>query len=204
MRRAFAASLLVALCATLCAARGQTAGEKKEGRRKSRPDLTGTWLPDPTGDANIQDRPGGSKTLRLVIRHAEPEIKISRVNERDGAETARESVYYTDGRGETNPAPAITTTPDGEQRLEDVKSKTKWDGEKLVVRSTMRVRAAGAFLNVTMVEEWKLAPDGQTLTQRTTIKFEPTGGLVRPGEPGHTIVRSSPQEAKRTYRRAAT
>jgi len=173
MKKALSCFLLLAL-AVVCAARDD---KKKES--KPHPDLTGTWALDKSKSdlGPFRDRPIAKADETLVIAHHDPELKIMRTLSLNGQEQSHDLAYYTDGRGETNPA----TFGGGE-----VKSKTKWDGEKVVAKSsTMRQTSQGAvFIDVT--DRWQLSADGQTLTETTSISG-PMGGV---------------QDIKQVFRRA--
>ena len=70
--------------------------------------------------------------------------------------------YFTDGREVSN------KDPFGGQM---VKSKTKWDGDKLVSRIVTRRMMAGRPVDMDIIEEWKLSKDGKTLTKKVVIIF---------------------------------
>ena len=169
---------LLAACAAALAA-GAAAQDRKE---KARPDLSGTWELDRSkSDFGLfRDRPVSKADSTLVIEHKEPELKIARTLKLGGQQETKQFAYYTDGRGETNPA----TIGAGE-----VKSKTKWDGEKVAAQSKLlwpgRDGSAGAELDVT--QRWQISSDGKTLTNSTVMSSAQTGV----------------QEMRLVYRRAA-
>jgi hypothetical protein len=71
-----------------------------------------------------------------------------------------ESTYYSDGRGEVNPAIGNIT----------LKSVTKWKGEKLIVKFSLPQTRSGNLPIVNeRVDEWGISSDGKTLTQITTF-----------------------------------
>src|SRR3954465_14917035 len=121
MRRPLPASLLTALL-TFCLLSSAAAGDDK---KKSHPDFSGTWEIDRTKSdfGEFSERPLSKADSTLVIAHGDPELKIRRTLRINGQEEVKEFTYYTDERGETNPA----TIGVGE-----IKSKTKWDGDKVV------------------------------------------------------------------------
>jgi hypothetical protein len=86
-------------------------------------------------------------------------------------------VYYTDGRGELNPATLGRV---------GVKSTTRLDGSKVVATSTLTRRGAdGKPSTLETVDTWQLSADGRVLTQTTSTSY---GGGV--------------QRVKQVYRRA--
>ncbi len=126
--------------------------------------MSGTWELDRSkSDFGLfRDRPLSRADSTLVIAHRDPELKITRTLRLNDQQEVREFNYYTDERGETNPA----TIGAGE-----VKSKTKWDGEKVAARAKMtwpgQGGAQGAELDVT--QKWQVSSDGKTLTNTTLI-----------------------------------
>lgn len=144
-------SLIVISCTVLFT--GSNARSKSQ--KKGPPDLTGTWKLDKS--KGHYNRLTGPKTdadadLILTILHVEPEIKVTRKLVREGREHfLPELTYYSDGRGETGYALA--------EPLEG-KSKSKWEGNKLVTKFTARGKAS-----YEIVQEWRLSEDGNTLTQ---------------------------------------
>jgi hypothetical protein len=144
-------SLVVISCAVLCT--GLNARSKSQ--KKVPPDLSGTWKLDKS--KGHYNRLSGPKTdadtdLILTILHVEPEIKVIRKLVREGQERPLpELTYYSDGRGETGYALVA---------LLDGKSKSKWEGNKLVTKFTARGK-----VSYEVIQEWRLSDDGKTLTQ---------------------------------------
>jgi hypothetical protein len=168
---------------------------EKQKTTKSRPDLTGTWMLDPSrsnvGPSRRTDRP-------LKITHHDPEFKITRMIEHNSLVTGQDLVYYTDGRGETNPTTMFLSTstdmnPQGHDK-DVTKSKTSWSGNKLVTRSSLRSIIAGRVLEFTIIDEWKLSQDGKTLTQTSRTVFNPDAS------PGVFIPANRP-DIRRVYNR---
>jgi len=160
---------LLMICSLLCAlqlaapVRAQE-GEKKAGGR-GRFDLTGRWALDKSKSdfGPFEDSPVVKADVTLVIAHADPELKISRREARDGRERTTELAYYTDGRGELNPATLGRV---------GVKSVTKWDGNKIVATSTLTRRGAdGQASTLDTTDKWQLSGDGRVLTQTTSVSY---------------------------------
>lgn len=158
---------LLAACAAGAAGGAAALGDKKE---KARPDLSGTWeLDKAKSDFGLfRDRPLSKADSTLVVEHKDPELKITRTLKLGGQQETKQFAYYTDGRGETNPA----TIGAGE-----VKSKTKWDGDKVAAQSKLtwpgRDGSAGAEMDVT--QKWQVSSDGKTLTNSTVLSSAQTG-----------------------------
>lgn len=132
--------------------------------KDAKPDFSGTWTFDRsksnlgplarTGLANAE--------VMLVITHKEPELKILRKINLNGNTGNQEFTYYSDGRGETNPA----SIGNGE-----VKSKTKWDKMKLESKSStsFQLRGGGDTFHTDTAERRELSQDGKTLTVTISI-----------------------------------
>ena len=151
-------AILLTLCLLACAAAADAG--KMEG--KSRPDFSGTWRIDKSKSdfGEFSDRPLSKADATLVVEHKDPELKIRRTLSLDGREEVKEFTYYADERGETNQA----TIGVGE-----VKSKTKWDGDKVVSEARLTRRGQGGPYELNVVQKWQVSSDGKTLTNTTTI-----------------------------------
>ncbi|HKC65454.1 MAG TPA: hypothetical protein VKB86_17565 [Pyrinomonadaceae bacterium] len=179
--------LLLALTA-LCLA--------QEDKSKTHPDFSGTWMSDETltSRANPKQLVRNTEQTTLVILHREPEVKITIKTISGGNEQKREVVYYSDGRGETNPGPTISLNLNGVSK--EIKSITEWKKGKLLTTSVIRTPMRGAFYNVYIFEEWKLSSDGQILTQTTSANSDTVYGV-----PIISIPLGG--EIKRVYRRVS-
>lgn len=150
---------------------------------KIKPDFTGEWALDlkKSDQKALPIRPD----LPLKISHHDPELRITQRSEKDGKTVERESIYYTDERGETNQATTTITTNPGSVRPEDLekqvtKSRTRWSGDKLITVSTLRLTAAGHVLEYELVDEWKLSKDGKVLTKLSKIVFQGSNAMFVP------------------------
>jgi hypothetical protein len=166
MMRKIAICLWLLSCAALCVAQGGSENSKEE----SRPDLTGTWVLDrQKTDLARFDRDLRRGGITLIVRHLEPEIRITNKFRSEGKDRAQELVYYTDGRGEENPLLVTKGV---------VKSRTLWDGRKLVSKSFSQMRTSRGILQLEALQKWELSADGRTLTQTITYgdaSFNPGG-----------------------------
>src|SRR5437868_14369538 len=71
---------------------------------KPKPDFSGKWQRDPKKTKMgrmTQERLESIKVI-LQISHHEPELQISVMTDNNGELSNRETVFYTDGRGEMN------------------------------------------------------------------------------------------------------
>src|SRR5215216_5809102 len=105
--------------ATLCAAQD----DKAKGDKAARPDMSGAWKLDKSKSqmGRLGQGQMANAVITLTISHKDPELKITRKLSLNGQQQVQELGYFTDGRGETNPA-AVGNT--------NIKTKTKWDGSK--------------------------------------------------------------------------
>ena len=156
------------------AAKGQPA------KLQNKPDLSGAWLlnakkSDSTGLTSRPDLP-------IKISHLDPKFQITLASESKGQIVGREYIYFTDGRGETNPATTALTTNPSPMKPDDLKnqvtkSKTNWSGNKIVIRSILRLTAGGRIVEFEQIDEWKLSTDGKVLSQITRVVPETGVGI---------------------------
>src|SRR5205807_10574605 len=84
--------------------------------------------------SNATDVGKHDATIKIIYR--EPEFRITRTFLTTGEPVERDFVYYTDGRGEINPATIFLIGDPRRTKLEDLqkeqlKSKTKWQRDKI-------------------------------------------------------------------------
>ena len=153
--------LVVSLLSMLSPAAAAAGDDKKKGER-AHPDLSGTWQLDRSKSdfGEWGSRPLAKADSTLVVTHVGPELKIRRTLSLDGREEVREFAYYTDERGETNPA----TLGAGE-----VKSKSRWDGDRVVSEAHVTLRGQSGNYELNVTQKWQVSSDGKTLTNTTTI-----------------------------------
>jgi hypothetical protein len=93
-RRRKLSGVISSLLIFLAVAAGFAQGEKGTSEKRSKPDLSGTWVLDKTRSAKVD------YNLVLEIVHREPEITITRTFVEGTGERKEQSLYYTDGRAE--------------------------------------------------------------------------------------------------------
>lgn len=156
MKRISIVVLLVAVA--LFSAAGVDAGKGAQAK----PNLSGNWTLD-VARSNF-GRLGNSQfknaRMTLKISHREPELKIVRNANLGGQSRNHNLNYYTDGRGESNPN--ILSN-------EAMQSKTKWEGARLISRSSSSMSFNGQSLNLEAIEKRELSADGKSLTITNTI-----------------------------------
>src|SRR5688572_974179 len=88
---------------------------------KKQPDFSGTWLLDQkkSNDSGLTTRPD----LPIRISHHEPEFRVTRPTEKGGQIVEREFVYFTDGRGETNPLTSFITANPSAMNPDELKKQ---------------------------------------------------------------------------------
>ena len=183
------------LCAAVCVA----STERKQSAPQSHPDLSGTWRLDKSKGNYVQYSGLNRKAeLVLVISHVDPEIKATRRLSWNGNERVQDLTYFSDGRGETNPTLIDEI---------EVKSKTKWNGNKLISEYSVSPKSAGGLkFTLDVIGEWKLSADGRTLTQteRATARSSSLtvdAGAPRIGMPPSGLVLAVPNETKKVFQR---
>src|SRR5712691_5765685 len=92
----------LAILAIILAGASGTVEIKSQGNNgQTKPDFSGGWKLDPK-KSNATDVGKRDATIKIIYR--EPEFKITRTFLTSGQPVERDFVYYTDGRGEINPA----------------------------------------------------------------------------------------------------
>jgi hypothetical protein len=129
---------------------------------QAKPNLSGNWVLD-IARSNF-GRLAGSQfknaKMTLKITHREPEVKIVRNATLGGQSRNHNLNYFTDGRGESNPN--ILSN-------EAMRSKTRWEGAKLISRSSSSMSFNGQSVNLEAIEKRELSADGKLLTITNTI-----------------------------------
>ncbi len=169
MRRAGLSTAFQVLLISVCSAfvvYGQRA------KSETKPNLSGMWALD-RNRSKMSRLPSGAEET-IEITHAAPELKIRRYLTVNGKMTEKELTYFTDGRGETNPATIwISTNRDSTSSpAKETQSKTKWETGRIVTRATLRVMIGIHAIEEDVVDEWVLSPDGKTLTRTTRFYLQ--------------------------------
>ena len=153
----------IALLFTLSVCQAQSKGNKSA--KKTPPILSGIWMLDYSRSSLDPAMRKKVVDYVLTIDHRGPEIRITRKYKEGGREYSEERVYYTDGRAELSSRAGIRSP----------EPITRWQGEKLVRKTTFTPNGVQTSppLEVVTIEEWKLSPDGKTLTRTTT-----TSGMI--------------------------
>jgi hypothetical protein len=119
-----------------------------------KPNFTGKWTLD-TEKSDFGQMPPPTSQIQ-EIDHKDPKLKIKTTTKSAQGDRTAEASYTTDGEENTNP---------GAQGSE-VKSRTKWDGNKLV--SNRKLSFQGNEVEIADTQE--LGADGKTFTIDRTFK----------------------------------
>ncbi len=128
----------------------------------SKPDFSGKWVLDKSKSelGRIGQGPMANAEVTLLIEHKEPELKILRTILLNGQEIKQAFLYFSDNRGETNPAAFGNA---------EVKSKTKWDKAKLESKSSASFSVRGETFYADTSEKRELSAEGKVLTISISI-----------------------------------
>jgi hypothetical protein len=134
------------------------------------PNLSGRWERDESRSRSIKEvLPRGA--VKLAIAHRDPELRIIRLGVANDKQVETNLLYYTDERGENNRVvfalDLSVAEPGGDPfKVEELKSKTKYEGRQLVSRSFFSQNAFGGDykFRIDVIEKRELSSDGKTLT----------------------------------------
>lgn len=98
--------------------------------------------------------------VELIITQSGESITVKETNKRASNPASKESIYYVDGRGETNK---------GYDERFTYESRTKLEGRKVIIEMIRRI--SGVKNTNYVREEWELDPDGKTLTIKNRSHF---------------------------------
>lgn len=162
MRRLLPATLLTAFLFSCLSAWAAAAAARDDKKKEKHPDLSGTWQLDKSKSdfGPFDERPLSKADSTLVVAHHDPELKITRTLRLNGREETKEFAYYTDERGETNQSAF---------GVGEVKSKTKWDGDKVLAQAHVTRRGQSGDYELDVMQKWQVSSDGRTLTHTTHI-----------------------------------
>jgi hypothetical protein len=151
--------LINCLCLFLALSVCVAQSTKLDSSKKSKPDLNGTWVLDDSRSNLNSGQKDKIVDYVLHIVHREPEIRIVKKYKQRGREFREETIYYTDGKPEFS-------SRTGRRDPEPI---TRWRGDKLVRKSTARMKVE-TFppMEIVTSEEWELSSDGKTLTRTIT------------------------------------
>lgn len=114
--------------------------------------FTGTWTMVPT-KSDFGAMPAPSK-YEQKIEHNDPNLKITISQTGQRGDRSNDFVYHTGGKETTN-----------DTRGGSMKSKAKWEGDTLVINSTMMIQGNP----VPVVDRYNIGADGMlTLTRKLT------------------------------------
>jgi hypothetical protein len=151
--------LWLLMSVTLCLAQD----DKTKSGAKPRPDLSGNWTLDRSKSdfGRFEGSAIAKADVMMTITWTDPEFRVMRKMNLKGEDHSGDWLFYTDGRGETNPALLGGT--------KDLKTKTKWSGSKLVSKASYSRSYTGEDTNVDIEEKWELSTDGKMLTNSFAV-----------------------------------
>src|SRR5436190_22871096 len=184
--RAFTIQIVLAIAASSIVFFGSYA----QGNKAARADFKGTWVLD-RARSNVSTKKTAGSPEQLKITYQDPELRVQRTIEVNGKKEQTDLVYYTDGRGETNPTTEWLTTNPGSKadKPAETTSQTRWNGNKIVTRSISRPVRASLSIEFQIAVEWKLSEDGKSLTKTTHTETRPepmSSAVFVPGS-GHDL-----------------
>ncbi|MFL6254820.1 MAG: hypothetical protein ACJ74T_07340 [Pyrinomonadaceae bacterium] len=134
-----------------------------------RPSFVGTWIPKGEKDKMPQAGPDG--WTKVNIEQQDSALKFSVVHAVGSKSKNYELTYYTDGRGETNSGMVYYfIVANSKLAGAEVKSKSAWDGDALVVvhRVSMPdqpIKGGVVYTSLDVTMRWEVSPDGKVLTR---------------------------------------
>jgi hypothetical protein len=134
-----------------------------QAQDKPKPNLSGKWVVDLTRSEKTGNFLEDSE-LSVIIEQHEPEIRLT--SRFESLNAAVPFVFYTDGRDASYVNPGTRST---------VKTKTKWEGDKLVIHFTGVGTLANKAQNINTIHEFKLSKDGNTLTKKIIVVMPRSG-----------------------------
>lgn len=128
------------------------------------PDIGGKWVLDKskTKVGGAGTNPLAGTEMTMVIEISDRQVRVSRIMIVEGEEHLSDGLYYTDGRGESNP---VYPYKGGEfqttSTMVDMKLVTKW---------TQDIEVSGKPVRLEAEESWDPLRDGQTLVNSITTR----------------------------------
>jgi hypothetical protein len=143
------------------------------------PNFTGLWELNKSKSKLTKENPvNNGGTVTISITHSDPELRIVQKTVWKGKESQRESIYYTDGRGESNKTSNLYLSfyngnETGSPTPRATQSISTWKDKKVKTTYSFMVQLPdGRQLKMNAAEEWQLSSDGQTLQQTTSFSSD--------------------------------
>ena len=135
-------------------------GQPATSLAQAKANMSGTWVLDRSrSNFGRFSKEAANAKITMKILHKEPTLKMTRSGTLNGESRSQNLTFYTDGRGETNPG-----LIDNSQ----ARSKTTWEGTKLVTHSWSSLSVGGESVQLETLERRELSSDGKTLTVSVT------------------------------------
>jgi hypothetical protein len=126
------------------------------------PDFSGTWVLDASkSDQMSMGRQGGGSppNITLTLKQSGNELAITRTMEMGGNQRTSEQKFTLDGKENTN---------SGMMGRGEMVSKSRWDGDTLVIEGTQKMSSSRGEMEIATKEAFSLSEDGKVLTITTT------------------------------------
>lgn len=156
MRRSVVVGVILLLAACMAFAAADFSGTWVMDKEKSDPIRMGRGGPGGGGGG------GGAPAdleVALVINHSGNDMKVVRKMTMGGNTRESEMKYTLDGTENTNP---------GMMGRGEVKSKSKVEGDKLIIEGTQSMQTQQGDFQINTKDEYSLSADGKVLTVTTT------------------------------------
>jgi hypothetical protein len=151
---------------------------------KPKPNISGKWIVDFARSEKTNNSMEDAEQS-VTIQQNDPEIRMVR----QFNSVPAPFVVFSDERGESYKSPVTGVS---------IKSKTKWDGDKLVIHYLGGSLTVFGMRDINVIEEFKLAKDGNTLTKKIIV-IPPRNA---PNRVNAVPVSQSNLEFKKVYNRA--
>ncbi len=124
------------------------------------PDFSGTWVLNKAKSDFQMGRGGGTPDVTLKVNQSSDSMKV---NETFSSEMgSRDRAYTLKLDGQEQQIQGFMGRP--------VTATAQWDGNKLIVSTTMSFERQGQQMEMASDDTWSLSPDGKVLTIDTTME----------------------------------
>lgn len=143
-------------------------------------------LYDRVGDTRARDINGdwvmrvSNRIVSLTVEHRDPEVRVTRRVISETQDETETSIYYSDGRGETN-------IRDGRS----IKSVTKWKDNNLVFELSTTSSVGGDRFEFKESIKWQIAKDGSLIEVTKETASSNKGAVIPPKPKTVVYARSS-------------
>lgn len=130
------------------------------------PNFSGRWVSESLKDYSDRKSLDPDQKTELIVSQSATELRVKESTGGKRGSSSRDSIYYLDGRGESNKG-----FTDGFM----YESKTVVKDKKLLIEAAVVLPKTNTKSNFAKNDEWELSADGKTLTIRTNNGVTPAG-----------------------------